>query len=62
MSIPKRAKGLRVSPKPDLMPFDPPPFFGTWENHVGMGVKKNASKGTRSAVGKKTAHSTAFQY
>ena len=56
LSIPKskpRGKGLRVSPKPVLMPFDPPPFFGNWENPVGMGVKKNASKRTRIAVGKK---------
>ena len=39
-----RGKGLRVSPKPVLMPFDPPPFFGTWENPVGMGVKKKCLK------------------
>ena len=40
LSVPKSAKGLRVSPKPVLMPFDPPPFVGTWKNPVGMTQKK----------------------
>ena len=30
LSVPKpKGKGLRVSPEPVLMPYDPPPFFGT---------------------------------
>lgn len=32
--------GLQMGPKPYMMPFRPPPFYGTWENPVGMGVKK----------------------
>ena len=41
----------------------PPPFLGTWENPIGMGVKKkkSKSKGKGLLLGK-TAHSTQFQY
>ena len=35
------SRGLQVSQKPGmLMPYQTPPFLGTWENPVGMGVKK----------------------
>ena len=37
----------------------PPPFFGNWENPIGMGVKKKKSKGKGLLLGK-TAHSTQF--
>ena len=33
-------------------PYDPPPFFGTWENPIGMGVKKKKSKGKGLLLGK----------
>ena len=36
-------------------PYRSPPFFGTWENPIGMGVKKKAgrpSKGKRLLLGK----------
>ena len=29
LSVPKKAGGLRVSPKPGLMPYYPPPFIGS---------------------------------
>ena len=32
-------RGIQVSRKPGyLMPYQPPPFFGTWENPVGNGM------------------------
>lgn len=32
-------RGLQVSRKPGyLMPYQPPPFFGTWGNPVGNGM------------------------
>ena len=34
-----------------LVPHRPPPFIGTWENPVGMGVKKK-SKGKGLLLGK----------
>lgn len=38
-------RGLQVSQKPGyLMPYQPPPFLGTWENPVGMGVKTKNHK------------------
>ena len=38
-------RGPQVSRKPGyLMPYQPPPFFGTWENPVVMGVKKKKAK------------------
>ena len=41
-------RGLQVSRKPGyLMPYQPPPFIGTWENRVGMGVKKRPRSVTR---------------
>lgn len=43
---PRGGKGLKVSRKPGyLMPYQPPPFFGTWEDPVGSGMskKKNLS-------------------
>ena len=33
-------------------PYRPPPFFGTWENPIGMGVKKKKSKGKGLLLGK----------
>ena len=39
-------KGLSVSQRPGiLMPYQPPPSLGTWENPVGIGVKKAPRKG-----------------
>ena len=35
------SRGLQISQKPGmLIPYQPPPFLGTWENPVGIGVKK----------------------
>ena len=40
-----------------------PPFFGTVENPVGMGVKKKKKKkGKGTAARKKTAHSIQSQF
>ena len=38
----------------------PPPFLGSWQNPIGMGVKKKKAQiqRFRSTLGKKTAHST----
>ena len=33
-------------------PYGSPPFFGTWENPIGMGVKKKKSKGKGLLLGK----------
>ena len=33
-------------------PYYPPPFLGTWENPIGMGVKKKKSKGKGLLLGK----------
>ena len=33
-------------------PYYPPPFFGNWENPIGMGVKKKKSKGKGLLLGK----------
>ena len=33
-------------------PYFPPPFLGTWENTIGMGVKKKKSKGKGLLLGK----------
>ena len=41
-------------------PYMSPPFFGTWENPVRMGVKKKKGKGT--AARKKTVHSIQPQF
>ena len=48
---PKKAdgSGLMVSQKPGLMPFNPPPFIGSWE---GKG-QKNLKKRERNTTGKK---------
>ena len=36
------------------MPVEPPPLFGTWDNPIGMGVKKKSSqKGKRVTTGQK---------
>ena len=32
-------------------PYQSPPFFGTWENPVGMGVKKKKTKGRGKGKG-----------
>ena len=37
----------------------PPPFNGSWENTIGMGVKKKSPK-VRDCYWEKTAHSTQF--
>ena len=34
-------------------PYGSPPFFGTWENPIGMGVKKTKVQGQRSTTRKK---------
>ena len=51
-------EGLAVSPKPNmLMPYQQTPFLGTWQNPVGMGVKKkreNNKKGKGLPLGKKS--------
>ena len=39
---PKRGKGKNSSMM--LMPYQPPPFFGSWENQIGLGTKKKATK------------------
>ena len=41
-------------------PYMSPPFFGTWENPVGMGVKKKARE--RDCCSEKTAHSIQSQF
>ena len=33
-------------------PYQSPPFFGTWKNPIGMGVKKKKSKGKGLLLGK----------
>ena len=33
-------------------PYRSPPFFGTWENPIGMGVKKKKAKGKGILLGK----------
>ena len=50
---PRSGKGYYPPPPPS-------PFYGTWENPIGMGVKKK-SKGKGLLLGK-TAHSTQFPY
>ena len=53
-------KNVYVPPPPQSThgegyPYRPPPFFGTWENPIGMGVKKKAarrSKGKGLLLGK----------
>ena len=53
-------KNVYVPPPPQSThgegyPYRPPPFFGTWENPTGMGVKKKAarrSKGKGLLLGK----------
>ena len=40
LQVPRKAgMGLQVSAKPGMMPYYPPPFFGTWEQQ-GRGQKK----------------------
>ena len=34
-------------------PYFPPPFYGSWKNPIGMGVKKTLKKGKRSSLRKK---------
>ena len=34
-------------------PYSSPPFFGTWENPIGMGVKKKTVQRKRSTTWKK---------
>ena len=55
-------KGVYVPPPPppthgEGYPYYPPPFFGNWENTIGMGVKKKNTK-ARVCYWGKTAHST----
>ena len=47
-----------------VLPIDyrPPPFFGTWENPIGMGVKKKAPKKGKGLLLGKKAHSAGFPY
>lgn len=44
LSVPRRYSskgyGLAVPSKLYMVPYRPPPFLGTWNNPVGMGVKK----------------------
>ena len=60
-STPKSKGGL-------VLPYQPPPFIGTWEAPVGMGVKnpkkRNVHEEKRETVysSGKTAHSKAFHY
>ena len=42
-------------------PYMSPPFFGTWENPVGMGVKKKKER-ERDCCSGKTAHSIQSQF
>ena len=42
-----------------VYPYYSPPFFGNWENTIGMGVKKKTPK-ARVCYWEKTAHSTQF--
>lgn len=43
-----KGKGLQVDKRrqrntiPVYVPENPPPFFGSWENPVGYGLKKNS--------------------
>ena len=44
-------------------PYRSPPFIGTWENPIGMGVKKKSpSPKARVYYLEKTAHSTQFPF
>ena len=43
-----------------MYPYMSPPFFGTWENPVGMGVKKRERE--RDCCSEKTAHSIQSQF
>ena len=43
-----------------MYPYMSPPFFGTWENPVGMGVKKKERE--RDCCSEKTAHSIQSQF
>ena len=42
-------------------PYMSPPFFGTWENPVGMGVKKKKER-ERDCCSAKTVHSIQSQF
>ena len=52
-------RGVYVPPPSHGEGYYPPPFNGTWENPIGMGVKKKVQR-RGFATGKKTAHSTKF--
>ena len=48
-------RGVYVPPPPthgEGYPYYPPPFYGNWENPIGMGVKKKNSKGKGLLLGK----------
>ena len=46
LHVPSKGKGLQVGPKPGMMLYQPPPFFGNWGNPTGSGTKKkNSGKG-----------------
>ena len=52
---PSDGRGLQVSRQPGyLMPYQPPPFFGTWENPVGNRMSKR-KKGQGLLLGKNSS-------
>ena len=44
LHVPSKGKGLQVSPKPGMMLYRPPPFFGNCGNPTGSGTKKKFRK------------------
>ena len=59
LHVPSKGKGLQVGPKPGMMLYQPPPFFGNWGNPTGSGTKKKIRGKAFSSA--QTAHSLPFQ-
>ena len=60
-STPRRSMPVYVPPKKDggkhlsMMPWQPPPFIGSWKNPIGLGIKKKKApkkKGKGLLLGK----------
>ena len=45
-------QGVYVPTHGEGYPYQPPPFYGNWENPIGMGVKKKKPKGKGLLLGK----------
>ena len=57
-STPRRSMPVYVPPQKDggnhkmMMPYQPPPFIGSWENPIGLGMKKKQKKKKGKGKGK----------